>query len=163
MCVLLGSQILFLALIPFQLPHTPFGGRVELWISLGHCPPDPDYAHSKLHNCTLWSCLLHFSVLKFLLSSKDITQYPRLPTVIKPKSKNFREGGSPLLGNILEGPESTDFVLKDLSETEPCGFRWTVWGSTQPYSHSPHPIPGSSNQFCKAKDYGLVRCRHEES
>ena len=66
------------------------------------------------------------------------------------------------MGNILEGPQSTDFVLEDMSETDSRGLRWTVWESTQPYSHQPHAIPGSSNQFCKAKDYGLVRCRHEE-
>lgn len=39
---------------------------------------------------------------------------------------------------ILEGPESTGFILKDFSETEPHGFRWDVLISTLPNSCPPH-------------------------
>lgn len=54
---------------PSTLP-LPFQGCRELWMPLDCCllhPACREVTHSKLHNCTLWSCLLHVLVLKFLL------------------------------------------------------------------------------------------------
>ena len=75
------GQILLLDFAPLN-PPVPLS-EAQLWIPLGHCLPDPahlEVTHNKLHNCTLWSCLLHFSVLKFLLGSEHIIQYLRFPT-----------------------------------------------------------------------------------
>lgn len=85
------GQILLSALAPLN-PPVPLS-EAQLWMPLGHCLPDParlEVTHNELHSCTLWSCLFHFSVLKFLLSSEPIIQSlcfpPRSVTLASPES-----------------------------------------------------------------------------
>ena len=78
-CFSHDCQILVLALAPLNPTVPPLLLRMPLDCCLLN-PGCMQVTHDKRHNCTLWSCLLHFSVSKFLLGLEDMVQYFLLPT-----------------------------------------------------------------------------------